>query len=130
MTDVGPDVARPAESHLRVHVRAVHINLSAVFVHDLADPTHAFLEYAMGRRVGDHQSSQLFPMFLRLGFEVAQLYVAGAVARDRYNFHSGDDRACGIRSVSRGGYQAGVPLRLAALAMIGTDGHQPCVFAL
>ena len=37
MADVGTDVARPAKTDLRVHIRAVHVNLTAVTVHDEAE---------------------------------------------------------------------------------------------
>ena len=37
VADVGADVARAAQADLRVHVRAVHVHLPAVLVHDLAD---------------------------------------------------------------------------------------------
>ena len=37
VADVGADVARPAQADHRVHVRAVHVHLAAVLVHDRAD---------------------------------------------------------------------------------------------
>ena len=37
VADVGADVARAAEADLRVHVRAVHVDLAAVLVDDPAD---------------------------------------------------------------------------------------------
>ena len=37
MADVGADVARAARPTMRVHVRAVHVDLAAVLVDDLAD---------------------------------------------------------------------------------------------
>ena len=49
MADVGADVARPAEADHRVHVRAVHVDLAAVLVHDLADLADRLLEHAVRR---------------------------------------------------------------------------------
>ena len=47
MTNIRADVARPAKPDLRIHVRAVHINLSAVRVHDLANLTDCCFENAV-----------------------------------------------------------------------------------
>jgi hypothetical protein len=38
VADVGAEVARAAEADLGVHVRAVHVDLPAVLVNDVADP--------------------------------------------------------------------------------------------
>ena len=37
VANIRADVTRPAKADLRVHVRAVHVDLAAVFMHDLAD---------------------------------------------------------------------------------------------
>ncbi len=37
MADIGTVVARPRKSDLRIHVGAVHVNLSAMVMHDVAD---------------------------------------------------------------------------------------------
>ena len=59
VADVGADVARAAQADLRVHVGAVHVDLAAVLVDDLADLLDALLEDAVRRRVGDHQRGEL-----------------------------------------------------------------------
>ena len=48
MADVRADVAGAGEADLRVHVRAVHVNLAAVRVDDVADLEDGFLEHAVG----------------------------------------------------------------------------------
>ena len=50
MADVRADVARAAKADLRVHVRAVHVNLAAVRVDDVADLADGFLENAVRAR--------------------------------------------------------------------------------
>jgi hypothetical protein len=59
VADVGADVAGAAQADLRVHVRAVHVHLPAVLVHDRADLADRLLEHAVGRRVGDHQRREV-----------------------------------------------------------------------
>ena len=47
MANVCADVARAAKTHLRVHVRAVHVNLAAVRMNDVADLADGGFENAM-----------------------------------------------------------------------------------
>ena len=55
MADVRPDITRAAESDLRIHVRAVHVDLAAMRMHDLAHPPHALFKDTVCRGIGDHQ---------------------------------------------------------------------------
>ena len=48
VADIGSDVAGTGEADLGVHVGAVHVNLAAVGVDDLADIDDGFLEDAVG----------------------------------------------------------------------------------
>ncbi len=51
-------VARVRQTHLRVHVRPVHVqNLAARIVYDFHDVADAALEYAVRRGVGHHQAA-------------------------------------------------------------------------
>ena len=51
VADIRPNVAGAGQADLRVHVRAVHINLSAVRVDDVANLADGFLEHTMGARI-------------------------------------------------------------------------------
>src|SRR4051812_25790971 len=59
VANVGSDIAGPTEPDLRVHVRAVHVNLATVRVHDLANLADGRLENAVRGRVGHHQGGQI-----------------------------------------------------------------------
>ena len=48
MADVGADHAGRSEADLSVHVRSIHVNLSAVLVDDGTDVFDPGLEHAMG----------------------------------------------------------------------------------
>ena len=77
VADVGPDVARPAKADLRVHVRAVHVDLAAVFMHDLADFLDRGFEDAVSRRIGDHQRRRdRLAVRLRLGAQIGEIDIA------------------------------------------------------
>ena len=54
MTHVRADIARPAEADLSVHVGAVHVNLTAAAVHDLANFANRCFENTVRARVCDH----------------------------------------------------------------------------
>ena len=54
MTDVGADVARPAQSHLRIHIRPVHVHLRPVLMRDFTAAPDAFFEDSVRRWIGDH----------------------------------------------------------------------------
>ncbi len=72
MAHVGPDVGRPAETNLRVEVRAVHIDLPAVGVNDFADFFDRFFEHAVRRGIGDHERCEIVLLRLGFGAEVLQ----------------------------------------------------------
>ena len=67
------------QADLRVHVRAVHVNLAAVRVDDFANLADGFLEHAVRARIGDHQARQI--IFVRLGFGAQVGHVNVAVRR-------------------------------------------------
>ena len=75
MANVGTDIAWPAKTDLRVHVRAVHVNLTTVTVHDVADFANRSLENAVGARIGDHQRCQIACMRVGLCPQIGQIDV-------------------------------------------------------
>ena len=64
VADVGADRRGTREPDLRVHVRAVHVDLTAVLVNDGADVLDGVLEHAMRRRIGHHQRRQAIAVLL------------------------------------------------------------------
>jgi hypothetical protein len=99
MADVRADEAGAGEADLRVHVRAVHVNLAAVRVDDFANLADGFLEHAVRAGIGDHQAREIGLVRLGLRLEVGDVDVAVGVARDGDDFHAGHDGAGGVRAV-------------------------------
>src|SRR5438067_9645869 len=99
MANVGADVAGTAETDLRVHVCAVHVNLAAMRMNDFANLADRGLKYAVSGRVGDHERGEI--VFVRIGLraEIGEIDVAIFQASDRNDFESGHDRARRIGSV-------------------------------
>src|SRR6266850_1411812 len=66
VADIGTHVAGAAETHLGVHIRAVHVDLAAVRMNDVANLTDGGFENAVSGRVGDHERGEV--VFMRVGF--------------------------------------------------------------
>ena len=54
VADVRAEVSRPAQSHLRIHVGAIHVNLAAVLMDDGAYFLDSLFENAVRGRIGHH----------------------------------------------------------------------------
>ena len=78
VADIAADLAGLGEADHRVQVGAVDIDLPAVFVGDLADLAHGFLEDAVGRGIGDHAGGQPVARRFGLGAEIVDVDVAAA----------------------------------------------------
>ncbi len=129
MADIGAVIAGPRQSHLRVHVGAVEIDLAAMAVHDLADIADMLLEHAMGRGIGDHDRGKIFRMLFGLGAEIIDIDVA-RIAGDHHDLHAGHMSGGRIGAVGGGRDQAHLAMRLAAGCVIIADCEQACIFAL
>ena len=130
MTHVRADVARPAQPDHRVHVRAVHVDLPAVLVHDLTDLADRLLEHAVRARVGDHQRRQRLAVRLCLGAKVCDVDVAARIGFRDDHRHARHRRTRRIGAVRGLGDETHLAFRIAARCMIGRDGEQSRVLAL
>ena len=113
VADVGADRGGAGQPHLRVHVRAVHVDLAAVLVHDGADLADRLFVDAVRRRIGHHQRGQVVAMGLGLGPQVRDVHVPARVGGDDDHVHSGHDRAGRIGAVRRAGDEHHRAVRLA-----------------
>ncbi len=130
MADVGANHRRIGQSHLGVHVGAVHIDLAAVFVDDVADFNDLFLKDAVGRWIGDHQAGEGILVRFGSGFQIGDVDVAVVVAGDHHDLHAGHDGAGGVGAMGRGGDERDGALQIAARTMPGADDHESGEFAL
>src|SRR5262245_18097824 len=130
MTDIRADVAGPTNPNLRIHIRAIHIDLAAVGMNDLANAPDIGLEYPVRGWVGQHQGRQPLPMLRSLGFKVLQIYIALCIAGHGHNRHPDHGRAGWIGSMSRDGDEADVAMKFALAPMICPDNHQSRILPL
>ncbi|CAI8728808.1 putative metal-dependent RNase [Pseudomonas sp. IT-P218] len=127
---VAAELARGAQADHGVHVGAVDVHLAAVVVDDAADFADAFLEHAVGRRVGDHQRGEVFAVLDGLGAQVFDVDVAAGVAGGDDDTHAGHLRGGRVGAVGRGRDQADVAAVFATALVVGADGQQAGVFTL
>jgi len=130
MADVGADVAGRGEADLRVHVRAVHVNLAATRVDRGADVLDRTLEHAVRARIGDHERGEIVRVRGSLRAEIGDVDVAVRVARDGHDLEAAHRGARGIRAVRAGGDETDVAVALAARFVKCADDEEPGVFAL
>ena len=71
--------------YLSVHVGAVHVDLSAVAVHEVDDVNDLLLEHSVSTRVGDHEGGQVIFVLLGLGAQVSNVDVARLVTLHHHN---------------------------------------------
>jgi hypothetical protein len=126
MADVCSEVARTTEAHLGVHVGAVHVDLAAVLVNDIANLSlgsdanqkrkqqkakaqvepDTRLENTGRRRVGDHGASQMGAMLLCEFGKFVNVDSTLAVNVHFDYFQATHGRRRRVRSVRRSRYDA------------------------
>ena len=125
---VRADVAGATDADLRVHVRAVHVDLSAVLVNDAADVQNRPFINAVRRGIGDHQRGEVVLVGGGAGGEVGHVDVALRIAFDRHDLIPGHHRAGGIRAVCAGGDETDFAVSLPAAFVVAADGEEARVF--
>ena len=130
MADIRAEVGRATKADLRIHIRAVQIDLSPEPMDDFTNLLDAFLEHAVCGRIGDHQAGEVVVVRPGLGAQVGEVDVAFLVASDGDDFQTSHHRAGGIGTVGRGRDEADVAMRFAAAFVITADQEETGVFAL
>ena len=126
-----PMIGGTANAHLGVHVRAVHVNLTAAIMDDPANLLDALLEHAVRRRIGHHQRRQIVLVRLRLAPRVLQINVALGVARHGTTRRPAMTALAGLVPCAEVGIRQTLALRLAPPMLVpGADHQQSGVFAL
>ncbi len=130
MADIRADFARRREPDLRVHVRAVHVDLPAARMDQRANIDDGFLENAVRAGIGHHQRCELILVFISLRGQVGHVDVAVREARDGDHTHPRHHRARRIGPMRRSRNEADVTVPFASGLMVFSNHQQACVFAL
>ncbi len=120
---ISSDFLRLAQSHLGIQVGAIHVDLAAGVVNQLADRLNIFLKHAISRRVGNHDCLVLkcFEIYTcnsvcilgNLVLQVNKVKIPSGIALDNNNFKTAHCRRGRIGAM--GGYwnETNVTLTLA-----------------
>ena len=130
MADVGADVAGTAQADLRVHVGAVHVDLPARGVHELAHLGDRRFKDAVRRRVRDHHRREPVFVLSDLLLQISDVDVAFVVAFDDDDFEAGHHRRRRIRAVRRLRNQTDATMGFTARVVKRADDEHAGVLAL
>ena len=129
VTDIRTDITRVGQPYLRIHVGSVHINLSAVVVHDFDDLADPALEHAVRRRIGHHDAREFAGVRLGFRFEVFHIDIAPFVASHRHGTHARHRGRSRVSAVCRGRDQRDVAVSLPPALVVSTDNHKAGILA-
>ena len=130
VADVGADVTGAADTDHRVHVRAVHVHLTAVRMDRGADVGDVGFEHAVRARIRDHQRCQIGRVFDGLRGQVGDVDVAIGGGLHRHDLHAAHRGAGRVGAVRAGRYQADGAMPFAASLMVAPDGQQTGILTL
>ena len=130
VADIPADIARTRQTDHRVHIRPVDIDLPTVIMGDLGHLGHGFLEYAVGRGIGDHATGKVLAVLLRLGAEVIQINVTIGRCLDDDHLPADHIGAGGVGAMGRHGDQADVAMPLPVGTVIGRNRQKAGIFPL
>mmetsp|Transcript_26909 Transcript_26909/g.70705 ORF Transcript_26909/g.70705 Transcript_26909/m.70705 type:complete len:296 (-) Transcript_26909:1343-2230(-) len=99
-------------------------------MHEVAERVDAFLKHTVGRRVRDHDGSQVVRVLLALGLQVSIVNLAVRPYFDVDHLHPRHHGRGRVGAVRRRRHQADVTVVIAPGVVVPTDGHEASQFAL
>ncbi|MNE25727.1 hypothetical protein D3C80_1190640 [compost metagenome] len=90
--NVRTDIAGTGKADHGVHVGAIKIDLTTVFVGDLANLANRLLEHTVSGRVCDHAAREVFRILLCFCTEILDVNVTVVPHLHRHHFHA--DHLC------------------------------------
>ena len=130
MANISADRTGAGQAHLRIHIRAIHINLPTLGMHERADFLDLRFKNAMGAGIGHHQGGELGAVLIELRLQVINIHIAIAVTADNHHLHA-RHHGRGRVGAMRGRWdQANGAVRIAARKMPGANGKKPRIFTL
>ena len=89
VTYVGTNISWASQTNLSIHVSTVHIYLTAVVVNEFHEGADAVFVNTMGRRIGDHEGSEVVLILFSLSLGIFEVDVAVFVASNHHDLHTG-----------------------------------------
>ncbi len=118
---VRTNVTGGGQSHLRIHIGTVHVDLAAMGMNDRRCVFHSGLVHPMRRRIGNHQTAQGVRIRFRLRTQVVEIDVAFLVTRHDDHVHSGHHRGSRVGAVGRRRNQGRFAVEIPIGMVVGTN---------
>ena len=125
MADVGTESTRVGQTHQRVEVGTVDVDLPAVVMDDLADVGNALLEDAVGGGIGDHSAQAGRGTRRPWPRRSARSTLPLSSSQATTTRHAGHHRRRRVGAVRRSRDQADVAIASSPAAVIRPDRQQP-----
>mmetsp|Transcript_10341 Transcript_10341/g.18229 ORF Transcript_10341/g.18229 Transcript_10341/m.18229 type:complete len:363 (-) Transcript_10341:1407-2495(-) len=129
VANVSTNSTRARKTKLGIHVCAVHVNLSSLFVDHLTDGVDAALKLAVGGRIGDHEGCEAVPVLLHLCLKVFHIHVSIRVILDTDNLHATHYSGSGVGAVGRVRDKAHITVRLPAASVVVLNTKETSILA-
>mmetsp|Transcript_9872 Transcript_9872/g.11798 ORF Transcript_9872/g.11798 Transcript_9872/m.11798 type:complete len:218 (-) Transcript_9872:394-1047(-) len=130
VANIGPDASGGTQTHLCIHISAIHINLAAVFVDKFTNFLDVAFEHPVSGWISDHERRKVITVLLNLGREIIKVYIPQVITLDSNNTHARHNSGGGVGPVCGDGDDTHVPMSLTIILVIGCDDLKPKVFAL
>ena len=129
VADVSPDRSRIGQADLCVHIGAVHIELTAAGVDNVAHFLDVHFKDTVSRRICDHAGSQIILVGFSLCAEVFEVDISFVVTLHRDSREAALDGACRVCPVGGSRKQNDIAMSLSDAFQISADHAQACIFA-
>ena len=129
VADISADESGIGVAYLGVHIRTVHIDLSAVGVDTLAHLADSHLEDTMGGGIGNHTAGEHIFVLLGFLFPVGEVGVAVLVAFHHHGCEASLHARSGVGAMRRSRDEEHFARVLPCLVQVFTDGYQSAVLS-
>ena len=116
--NIAAELARRTDPDHRIHIGAVDVNLPPVLMNQFAYFGYIVFKYTVGRRIGDHDRSQVIAVLLALGPEVIHIDIARFGSADHYHFHAGHLCRGRVGAMRRSRYDTNIAMSFIAALVV------------
>ena len=123
VTNIRTDQTGSGKSYLCIHIRTIHVHLSAMFVNYIRDFLYCFFIDPISTRISDHDTGKLLAVLRSFCFQVFHINISVLQCFYHHYFHSCHYCTGGIGTMCRDRDQHHIPVMITIGFMIGTDGQ-------
>ncbi|MPM62877.1 hypothetical protein SDC9_109755 [bioreactor metagenome] len=129
VANIGANGSGIGNPHLGVHIRAIHIHLSARLVDNVAHLLDFYFKNTVRGRISDHECGEIVAMYFYFFPQIIHIDVSFLIRCHRNRGKTGLYRTCGIGSMCRSGDKYCFTMSLANAFQVAGDDHQSGKFS-